>query len=163
MQPTNQSRQQLLDQIKAERESRHALAEELLANIKAKLDIVEPLSRSFAKSEAEFVYRFYHQSFKVFGYKELIRYAVSFFESLSPNSKPLNSWYRSITDSGLEKEFTDATNENWLNETQPVLYAFWHSRYFVDQMLSAAKTLEAAPPQVLPYDWAAVLYLYDLR
>jgi hypothetical protein len=152
-----------LEEIRNEQEKQRFLANQLLTNIKSNLNIVEPLVASFRKSEPEFIYRFYHQSFKVFGYKELVRFSVNFFEKISPSSRPLNTWYRSIIDKGLANEFNvETTNQNWLQEVQPLLEAFWHSKYFTEQMLSSATTLETAP-QTLPYDWAAVLYLFDLR
>lgn len=135
----------------------------MLANIKSNIDVVESLAGSFRKSEPEFIYRFYHQSFKVYGYKHLIKYSVDFYEKISPESRPLNAWFKSIVDDGLAREFdSDATNQNWLQEVQPLLEAFWHSKYFSEQMLSVALTLDTAP-EILPFDWAAVLYLYDLR
>lgn len=48
-------------------------------------------------------------------------------------------------------------------ETLPVLQAYWQCRYFLEQMLSAADEIGEAPSQMLPYNWAAVLYLYNLR
>jgi len=39
---------------------------------------------------------------------------------------------------------------------------FWHCRYFIGMMARYGRELDAAP-DVLPYGWAAVLYLYDLR
>lgn len=149
-------------EIRAKQENRHGLAETLLVNIKSEKDTIDKLVSSFEKSEPEFIYRFYHQSFKVFGYKELIRYTVQFLEKLAPESSSLNDWYRGIIDLGLDKDFNDSTNDNWLNETQPLLEAFWHTKFFVKQMKSSVERLETAP-ETLPYDWAAVLYLYDLR
>lgn len=149
-------------EIKATQVKRHELADELLTNIKSNVEILSPIAASFAKSEPEFIYRFYHQSMKVFGYGELIRYSVEFFQSVSPQSRPLNGWFSTIASAGLSKEFRDSTNENWLEETRPLLEAFWHTKYFVNQMSSVADSLQDAP-EILPYDWAAVLYLYDLR
>ncbi len=151
-----------MTEIRAKQEDRHRLAEMLLANIRSEKDTIDNLVSSFKKSEPEFIYRFYHQSFKVFGYKELIRYSVKFLEKLAPESSQLNSWYRGIVDLGLDKGFNDSTNDNWLAETQPLLEAFWHTKFFVTQMKSSAESLETAP-EILPYNWASVLYLYDLR
>lgn len=156
----NEKYEKVLAEIRAKHEAQLKLADELLVKIKCEQSTLEVLVRSFEKSEPEFIYRFYHQSFKVFGYKELIKYSVQFFENLSP--RPLNDWYRQIVDDGLSQEFSDSTNSNWLAETRPLLEAFWHTCYFAKQMHSAANSLETAP-EILPYDWAAVLYLYDLR
>lgn len=149
-------------EIRANQGNRHALSETLLVNIKSEKDPLDKFVSSFEKSEPEFIYRFYHQSFKVFGYKELIQYTVQFLEKLAPEFLHLNEWYQGIIDLGLAKDFTDSTNDNWLSETQPLLEAFWHTKFFVTQMKSSAASLETAP-KIMPYDWAAVLYLYDLR
>ena len=157
----NEKYEKALAKIKAAAEKRHALAKLLLANIKSELDTIDKLAFSFEKAETEFIYRFYHQSFKVFGYKELIRYTIPILEKLAPESQPLNAWYREIVEHGLAQEFSDSTNKNWLSETQLLLNAFWHTSYFVRHIRSASELEEA--PEILPYDWAAVLYLYDLR
>lgn len=162
MQVKNEKCYKAMAEIKTTHEKRHSLADLLLAQIKSEKDTLDKLVSSFEKSEPEFLYRFYHQSFKVFGYKELIRYTVQFLEKLAPESSKLNEWFRGIIDLGLDKDFTDSTNKNWLRETQPLLEAFWHTKFFVTQMKSSAARLETAP-EILPYDWAAVLYLYDLR
>lgn len=162
MQVKNEKYDRAMAEIRATHEARHRLADLLLANIKSEKDTIDKLVSSFEKSEPEFIYRFYHQSFKVFGYKEIIRYTVQFFEELAAESSSLNAWYRGIVDLGLDKDFSDSTNDNWLIETQPLLEAFWHTKFFVTQMKSSAASLETAP-EILPYDWAAVLYLYGLR
>jgi hypothetical protein len=87
---------------------------------------------------------------------------VQFFEKLAPESSKLNEWYRNIVELGLAKDFTDSTNTNWLEETRPLLEAFWHTKFFVTQMRSSAADLEIVP-EILPYYWASGLYLYDLR
>ena len=149
-------------EIRANQENRHALSETLLVNIKSEKETLDNLVSSFEKSEPEFIYRFYHQSFKVFGYKELIRYTVQFLEKLAPESSNLNVWYQGIIDLGLAKDFTDSTNDNWLSETQPLVEAFWHTKFFVTQMKSSAVSLEPLQKFCLTFG-AAVLYLYGLR
>ena len=117
----------------------------------------------FVKNEPEYVYRFYHQSFKVFGMTEQIKYAKALFESRAPQSTSLNACFNEIVGEAVGKAFnSETTNQNWLQETRPILEAFWHSKYFLEQMIQAADELENAP-QILPSSWAAVLYLYDLR
>ena len=82
---------------------------------------------------------------------------MQFLKKLAPDTSKLNEWFQEITDLGLDRDFTDSTNENWLRETQPLLEAFWHTKFFVTQMKSSAASLETAP-EILPYDWAAVLF-----
>lgn len=145
------------------REKANELSDRLLANIKQNKAEIEKLRDVFRQLEEDYVYRFYHQSFKVFGATAQIKQAKELFERLAPDSFPLNDWFCSIADAAIGKEFDFAkTNQIWLAETRPILEAFWHSKYFLEQMLTAANELEQSP-QMLPSGWAAVLYLFDLR
>ena len=157
------TREQVLQEIDAAFKQKIALADKHLSNIKENQSEIERKIEAIREWEPDVVYRFYHHSFKVFDGKRLVESSVKFFENLSPNDSPLNTWYRTIVDEALSKEFdSDKTNPIWLQETRPILEALWHSRYFLEQMLVAADTLDQAP-EILPSGWAAVLYLYDLR
>lgn len=149
--------------IMLRREKAQELSDKLLANIKENKAEIERLCDVFKQLEEDYVYRFYHQSFKVFGANGQIKEAQELFERLAPDSFPLNDWFREIADEAMGKEFDFAkTNQIWLAETRPILEAFWHTKYFLEQMLVAADELEKSP-QILPSSWAAVLYLYNLR
>ncbi|MEO7660467.1 MAG: hypothetical protein ABIV48_12710 [Pyrinomonadaceae bacterium] len=142
---------------------RIVVCDQLLSNIKAKRDELESLHRSLTDLEPELVYRFYHQSFKVFWFMKRVESAKSLFTEFAPDGKTLNPWFFQIVDGAINAEFNDEiTNKNWLAETRPILEALWHCKFFVEQMLSAADTLDKTP-MTLPYNWAAVLYLYNLR
>ncbi len=145
------------------REKARELSDKLLSNIKENRTEIENLRDVFKQFEEDYVYRFYHQSFKVFGAVVQIKQAKELFERLAPDSFPLNEWFCSMAEAAIGKEFDSAkTNQIWLAETRPILEAFWHSKYFLEQMLIAADELEESP-QILPSGWAAVLYLYNLR
>ena len=138
-------------------------SERLLDRIKANLPEIESLYRIFSGYEEDYVYRFYHQSFKVFGAIEEIKKAKDLFEKIAPDGITLNQWYSRIADEAIGKSFDwEKTNPKWLDETRPILEAFWHSKYFLEQMLHFGTELQASP-QLLPSGWAAVLYLYNLR
>jgi hypothetical protein len=138
-------------------------SELLLNKIKANLAEIERLYKNFISVEEDYIYRFYHQSFKVFGAVEEIKTARVLFEKIAPDEIEINNWYSQITDEAIGKSFDwEKTNADWLNETRPILEAFWHSKYFLEQMISCANDLDESP-QILPSGWAAVLYLYNLR
>lgn len=85
------------------------------------------------------------------------------FARIAPTGCSLNHWFCEIIDEAINKSFDfQKTNPKWLMGTRPILEAFWHSKYFLEQMLHYGKELEESP-QLLPSGWAAVLYLYDLR
>ncbi len=53
-------------------------------------------------------------------------------------------------------------NDRWLQETRPIVEAFFHAKYFLDMICRYADEVKE-PQQLLPSGWASVLYLYGLR
>ena len=142
---------------------RQEQSDRLLINIKNNLSEVESLYKIFRMVEEDYVYRFYHQSYKVFGAVNEVESAVHLFEKIAPEGLSLNQWFRGIADDALTKTFDwKETNPKWLVETRPILEAFWHSKYFLEQMRRYGVELDKSPA-LLPEGWAAVLYLYNLR
>jgi hypothetical protein len=72
------------------------------------------------------VYRFYHQSFKVYHLQDLTAEVADKLRSLAPG-RPLNSWFEQILKEGTGREFKPDDNENWLAVARPMLEAFFHS------------------------------------
>ena len=106
------------------------------------------------------MYRFYHQSFKVFALQSETVRIVRVVESLAPD-RSLNPWFRLIVEQGTGKSFTQSDNADWPAVTRPILEAFFHARFFLEMAVRYA-TL-SAPPSPLPSGYAALLYLYGLR
>jgi hypothetical protein len=107
------------------------------------------------------VYRFYHQSFKVYLIQEYTEAIVEKLQSLAPHL-PLNGWFLEILKAGTGRSWSMEDNENWTTITRPMVEAFYHARYFLEMACKYGKELES-PPQPMPSGWAAVLYLYNLR
>lgn len=107
------------------------------------------------------IYRFYHQSWKVFFLQSLTESIVNLLRELQPECE-LNCWFLEIIAAGTNREFNDATNENWQAETRPILEAFFHTKYFLEMICRYEAEINE-PPQILPSGWASVLYLYGLR
>lgn len=106
------------------------------------------------------VYRFYHQSFKVYALQGQTGAIVRLLASLAPD-RPLNDQFMAIVASGTGKHFTLDANARWSEETRPILEAFFHARFFLEMAVRYAG-LES-PPQPLPSGYAALLYLFNLR
>jgi hypothetical protein len=106
------------------------------------------------------IYRFYHQSFKVYPLQDETVRIVHVLESLAPE-RPLNLWFRQIVEQGTGRSFRQEDNEDWLRATRPILEAFFHARFFLEMAVRYATLLE--PPSPLPSGYAALLYLYGLR
>ncbi|PYQ31944.1 MAG: hypothetical protein DMF56_02265 [Acidobacteria bacterium] len=107
------------------------------------------------------VYRFYHQSFKVFGIQQLTLSIRDALRDLLPGV-PLNAQFERIVADGTGKTFTMEMNARWDAETRPLLEAFFHASYFLDMTIKYGERLDE-PPSPLPSGWAAVLYLYNIR
>lgn len=107
------------------------------------------------------IYRFYHQSFKVYYLQQRTLEIVQALRGLAP-LLPLNEWFMHIVEEGTGKSFKQEDNQNWLAVTRPILEAFFHAHFFLKMAVKYGKELKA-PPRLLPSGWAALLYLYDLR
>lgn len=149
----------LQDQNKAE----DALRERLLACLKEKAEefraLLEKMESHWGIEDG--IYRFYHQSLKVYYVQELTQEAVELLQSLLPE-RPLNAWFMQIVREGTSKTFELAHNENWLHHTRPMVEALFHTHYFVKMACKYGQELEAQPAG-LPSGYAALLYLFDLR
>lgn len=107
------------------------------------------------------VYRFYHQSFKVYGMQDATTKFVAALQALAPG-RQLNEWFMQIVRDGTGKTFEMDHNSRWLEVTRPIVEAFFHARFFLEMAVRYGEELEE-PPNMLPSGWAAFLYLYDLR
>lgn len=106
------------------------------------------------------IYRFYHQSFKVYGLQQQTLTIRDRLQALAPDL-PLNPWFVQIIESGTGKVFDVEDNERWMEVTRPILEAFFHARFFLEMAVRSAD-LEA-PPRPLPSGYAALLELYGIR
>ena len=135
----------------------------LLEAIKARLpqldDLVEQAEDHWGYEDG--VYRFYHQSYKVYRLQGLTINIVEALQAIAPERK-LNAWFLQIVNEGTDRTFTTAHNQRWLEETRPILEAFFHAYYMLSMVCKYGRALDD-PAAVLPNGWAAVLSLYDMR
>jgi len=106
------------------------------------------------------IYRFYHQSFKVYGLQEQTRSIVEKLQALAPDL-PLNPWFVQIIESGTGKTFKIEDNARWTEVARPILEAFFHARFFLEMAVRYGDL--QTPPQPLPSGYAALLYLFGIR
>ena len=76
---TAKTHDEILKEMRAAHEERHALATDLLNNIKTQKSKIESLLKGFHEEEPDLVYRFYHKSYKVFIMNTLIEQAKVLF------------------------------------------------------------------------------------
>lgn len=143
-----------------------AKSDELLTNIHAKLPELEYLLEEMS-SDCEYedsVYRFYHQSWKVYELQELTKIIVAALRGIAPagitNFCPM---FEEILLAGASgKTFKSEHNQEWTLQTRPIVEAFFHARFFLEMAVRYGNELESSPNQ-LPSGWAALLCLYELR
>jgi len=153
----------------------HEWNEVLLKNIKDNLSKLEELEKSTKWYEEDCVYRFYHHSFKVYSLQEKTVEIVTLLRSLAPEGivdyiretvkievSQFNDFFEIIFKEGTSKEFNLEHNKEWMKHTRPIVEAFFHANFFLKTAIKYGKSFEKAP-ELLPSDWAALLYFYNLR
>lgn len=107
------------------------------------------------------LYRYYHQSFKVFQLQSLTVAMKDLFEKIVLTKLGLNMLYYEIFYKGTGFSFDLSFNDNWHKHAGPIVEAFLHSKFFLEMIV---KTLEVTTvPSILPSHLAAVLELYNSR
>jgi hypothetical protein len=142
--------------------ARDALEHALLASVRAQREALKALldASSDHWGFEDPVYRFYHQSLKVFWLQPQTDNIVRQLSGLLPD-RPLHPWFLQIVRQGTGKEFTTADNDRWMLVTRPIVEAFFHARFFLEMAVRYA--LVDSLPRPLPSGYAALLYLYQLR
>ncbi len=138
---------------------------ELLANIQAKMpelaELLKDVSSHWVYEDR--VYRFYHQSFKVYDIHDETRRIVEALRSVAPRGASVNPWFEEIYQAGASgKRFEMEHNNQWTTHTRPFVEAFFHAKFFLEMAVKYGKELKAAP-DMLPSGWAALLYFYNIR
>lgn len=144
-----------------------AQSTELLANIHANLPDLERLLEEMS-SHWEYedpIYRFYHQSWKVYELQALTNMIVAQLRGIAPAGiASLCPFFEEIVRYGASgKRFESAHNQEWTRQTRPIVEAFFHARYFLEMAVRYGNELESSPEGGIPSGWAALLCLYELR
>lgn len=137
---------------------------ELLLNIKT--NIVE-LKNVYTKIldhwvYEDLIYRYYHQSYKVYYIQDYTKQIVDVLMKCAPESTEMNSDFKRIFEAGQSIKFKSSHNQNWDKHTKPLLEAFFHAKYFLEMIIKYGEKYETAPEE-LDSGWASVLYFYNLR
>ena len=141
---------------------RRAKEAALIAAIKTNLPALRKLVDDCQEwADEDMPYRFYHQSFKVYGVQHHTTAIVKALQALAP-SQPLNEWFLAIVAEGTGKTFEMEHNKRWLEITRPMLEAYFHARFLLDMVCKYGETLQE-PQSLIDTGWGAVLYLYGLR
>jgi hypothetical protein len=137
---------------------------DLLANLHTHLDELAALQAACDRygDADDLVYRFWHQSFKVYGLQDLTERIAGALAALCPAGGKLNPWFADIVATGTNRTFDLSHNRAWVSHTRPIVDAYLHARYLLDLAVRCGRELDVAP-SVLPSGWATLLYLYQIR
>ena len=158
--PPERSIKEIIEQIDR-REPEMAL---LLAEAKQRLPQLKALLAEVSShwGYEDGIYRFYHQSFKVYDrLQPQTERIVAELQALAPHLQ-LNPYFLQIVADGTGKEFNETSNRDWLKQTRPIVEAFFHARHILEMVCKYAEELQE-PPRTLPSGWASVLEVYQLR
>jgi hypothetical protein len=138
---------------------------QLLANIKSQLPelvtLLNEMNSHWCYEDP--IYRFYHQSFKVYSLQSETKKIVEALKSVAPEGTTFCKEFEEIIQLGASgKKFETEHNQNWTAHTRVFVEAFFHARFFLEMAVKYGKELEKAPT-LLPSGWAALLCLYNLR
>jgi hypothetical protein len=136
----------------------------LLKNIK---DSLPKLKELLEKANGhwyleDYIYRYYHGSFKVYYVQSTTVEIVKALIELAPEGVTFNRQFKEIFKQGTGKIFSSSHNANWDKHTRPMLEAFFHAKYFLEMAVKYGEELKVAPT-CLPSGWACLLYFFSLR
>jgi len=139
--------------------------DELLANIQTRwcelTELLEEIRSHWVYEDL--VYRFYHQSFKVYALQAETKRIVEALQILAPRGTTLSPMFAEIYQAGASgKGFEIEHTQQWTGHTRVFLEAFFHAKFFLEMAVKYGKELRASPTP-LPSGWAALLCLYGLR
>lgn len=137
---------------------------ELLQNIKGRLPELEALlcEASSHLGYEDLIYRFYHQSMKVYWLQDETVKIVESLRGVAPQGSKISPYFEEIVSAGTGKTFDVSHNKEWTQHSRPIVEAFFHAKYFLEMVVKYGKEL-SEPQQTLPSGWAAVLELYGIR
>jgi len=142
------------------------LHNQLLENIRQNQGEIEKLLTQVRshRGHEDMLYRFYHNSFKVYRIQSLTGEIVKLLRSLDPRpgEQPLNEYFELILCEGTGKTWAREHNDDWLKNTRPMLEAFHHALMFLEHADEYGEALEEAP-SAIPSGWGHLLYLFCLR
>jgi hypothetical protein len=77
----------------------------LIEAVKQRLGEVDALLEAFASAEEDGVYRYYHQSLKVYTLQGAVKRAQRLLEDLAPSGTELNAWLVAICEDACAHRF----------------------------------------------------------
>jgi hypothetical protein len=139
---------------------------ELLANIHRHLPALEALLTEvrYPFTYEDGLYRFYHQSWKVYELQGLTREIARLLAAIAPGGRSFCPAFQELMAAGAgDVCFEPVHNQAWTQHTRVFVEAYLHARFFLEMAVTYGRRLAAPPTAGLPSGWAALLCLYGLR
>ena len=161
------TREEVIEKLEEIRQKERAL----LINIQRELPSLEKILEHVNShwGEEDKVYRFYHESKKLYPIQGLTKAIYSALERISPHQtgeKIPDRYYQQIIREGMfGREHKLEDNQNWAKVCRPMLEALFHSKYFLEMAIKYGKEYPQLPSgnERIKSGWAALLELYGLR
>jgi hypothetical protein len=135
----------------------------LLTAIQANLPQLESLLTPFHALYEDGIYRFYHNSFKVYQLQEYTLRVVDILKGIGvATDNKLCEWFEQIVAAGTGLVWEPNHNHNWTLHTRPIVEVFLHAKYFLEMMIKYGRAMDSSQ-NMLPVGWAAILELYNQR
>jgi hypothetical protein len=136
----------------------------LLVRIKECIPELETLLKEMDEAEDEGVYYYYHSDPRVYGLQHFTKRACALFRQIASHDEGnLTLLFEIVVKEGTNRKVDlIAQSRVWIQDAGPVISAFYHARYFLNQHIKFARELEQSPDTLQP-GWAALLCLYGLR
>ena len=150
----------LIHDAERRRESRRVLLDNVRTRVGELEELYEEITSIWVYDDL--IYRFWHQSFKVYGLQQYTLKIDGMLKDLAPMGTSLHPWYTATIGAGCHKKFETQHNATWLQETRPIVDAFLHAKYMLEMVVKAAGE-EHEPGGFISSAWAAVLELYQIR
>lgn len=133
----------------------------LLARVRASLPALEALQQEMAEAEAVGILRFYNSDLRVYDLRLLVERAGVVFREIAGEGELALPFEILVQDAAVDR--LDLRNSRvWIMSALPVLTAFHHCQFLVEQHVRYGREMERAP-DVPPVGWAALLCLYCLN
>lgn len=145
------------------KQEQHQMLLERLRQRLPHMHALELQSGTDSPDTEDLLYRFWHQSMKVYALQE---HTLAIWRELEKSSLPglgLDPWYLAILDDGTGLSSRPEDNADWLKATRPVVEAYLQSAYLLQLVIRYASTYHEAPGGYYESGWAAILHLYRMR
>jgi hypothetical protein len=132
----------------------------LLKRIKSEMPVLEDLLQKVNDhwGYEDSVFRFYHQSFKVYRLQEMTK---EIRDELLCIGGPLHPYFETLYARGTDREFSMESNAKWLEETAPIVEAFFHAKYFLEMAVKYGKEMDG-DKKYIKSGYASLLALYQI-